>query len=151
MSTEHEIGVSSWLAFASSVILEEPGSPRYFSFNGFCTALRSMLLLDRPRKRTQCTLRPPPRQGTHAPTLRFCMCGACVTLLYMAKMIQIRNVPDDLHRRLKVRAAQEGMTLSDYLLSEVERVAAKPTMREWLAKVSRDEPVEVDEPPEVTI
>ncbi len=79
------------------------------------------------------------------------MCDACVTLLYMAKMIQIRNVPDDLHRRLKVRAAQEGMTLSDYLLSEVERVAAKPTMREWLAKVSRDEPVEVDEPPEVTI
>ena len=79
------------------------------------------------------------------------MCGACVTLLYMAKMVQIRNVPDELHRKLKVRAAQEGMTLSDYLLSEVERVAAKPTMREWLAKVSRDEPVEVDEPPEVTI
>ena len=79
------------------------------------------------------------------------MCGACVTLLYITKMIQIRNVPDDLHRKLKVRAAREGMTLSDYLLSEVERVAAKPTMREWLAKVSREEPVEVGEPPEVTI
>ena len=66
----------------------------------------------------------------------------------MTKMIQIRNVPDELHRKLKVRAAQEGMTLSDYLLSEIESVAKKPTMREWLEKVSRDEPVEVDEPPE---
>ena len=79
------------------------------------------------------------------------MCGACVTLIYMTKMIQIRNVPDDLHRQLKVRAAQEGMTLSAYLLSELESVAKKPTMREWLEKVSSREPVEVDEPPEVTI
>jgi plasmid stability protein len=47
----------------------------------------------------------------------------------MTKMIQIRNVPDELHRKLKVRAAQEGMTLSDYLLSEIESVAKKPTMR----------------------
>ncbi len=69
----------------------------------------------------------------------------------MTKMIQIRNVPDELHRKLKVRAAQEGMTLSAYLLSEIESVAKKPTMREWLEKVSRDEPVEVDEPPEEII
>ena len=69
----------------------------------------------------------------------------------MTKMIQIRNVPDELHRKLKVRAAQEGMTLSDYLLSEIESVAKKPTMREWLEKVASREPVEVDEPPEVTI
>ena len=65
----------------------------------------------------------------------------------MSKMIQIRNVPDDLHRTLKVRAARAGMTLSDYLLSEIELVAEKPTMKEWLEKVSRDEPVEVDESP----
>jgi plasmid stability protein len=71
--------------------------------------------------------------------------------LHMTKMIQIRNVPDELHRKLKVRAAQEGMTLSDYLLSEIESVAKKPTMREWLEKVASREPVEVDEPPEVTI
>lgn len=69
----------------------------------------------------------------------------------MTKMIQIRNVPDDLHRKLKVRAAQEGMTLSDYLLSEIESVAKKPTVREWLEAVSRDEPVEVEEPPEEII
>ena len=66
----------------------------------------------------------------------------------MSKMIQIRNVPDDLHRTLKERAAKSGMTLSDYLLLEIEQVAAKPTMREWLERVRSREPVEVDEPPE---
>ncbi|MEJ7819607.1 MAG: hypothetical protein WKF44_04815 [Rubrobacteraceae bacterium] len=66
-------------------------------------------------------------------------------------MIQIRNVPDELHRTLKARAAREGMTLSDYLLSEIEQVAKKPTMKEWLERVAKLEPVEVDEPPAVTI
>jgi plasmid stability protein len=66
-------------------------------------------------------------------------------------MIQIRNVPDDPHRRLKERAAREGVTLSDYLLSEIERAAERPTMREWLEKVSSREQVEVDEPPEAVI
>jgi plasmid stability protein len=69
----------------------------------------------------------------------------------MSKMIQIRNVPDELHRTLKVRAAKAGMTLSDYLLSEIELVAKKPTMREWLEMVSRDEAAELDEPPDVII
>jgi plasmid stability protein len=69
----------------------------------------------------------------------------------MAKMIQIRNVPDELHRTLKVRAAKAGMTLSDYLLSEIEQIAEKPTMKEWLERVAELEPVEVDEPPEVII
>ena len=66
-------------------------------------------------------------------------------------MIQIRNVPDELHRTLKVRAAKAGMTLSDYLLSEIEQIAEKPTMKEWLERVAELEPVEVDESPEVTI
>ena len=69
----------------------------------------------------------------------------------MSKMIQIRNVPDELHRTLKARAAKAGMTLSAYLLSEIEQVAKKPTMKEWLEMVSRDEPVELDEPPEAII
>jgi hypothetical protein len=75
----------------------------------------------------------------------------CVNIISMAKMIQIRNAPDDLHRTLKERAAKAGMTLSDYLLSEIEQVAAKPTMKGWLERVVKLEPVEVDEPPEVTI
>ena len=69
----------------------------------------------------------------------------------MTKMIQIRNVPDDLHRKLKVRAAQAGMTLSDYLLSEIEQVAEKPSLQEWLEMVKHHERVELDEPPAVTI
>ncbi len=80
-----------------------------------------------------------------------CMCCACDILLRMSKMIQIRNVPDDLHRKLKVRAAQAGMTLSDYLLSEIEQVAEKPTLSEMMERLRSREPVELDEPTEVTI
>ena len=57
-------------------------------------------------------------------------------------MIQIRNIPDELHRELKARAAQSGMTLSDYLLAEIREVAVKPTMRQWLDRVSQRESVE---------
>jgi plasmid stability protein len=69
----------------------------------------------------------------------------------MSKMIQIRNVPDEVHRTLKVRAAQAGMTLSDYLLSEIEQIAEKPTLAEMMERLRRREPVELDEPPDVTI
>lgn len=48
----------------------------------------------------------------------------------MSKMIQIRNVPEELHRKLKARAALEGMSLSDFLLSDLERSASRPTKRE---------------------
>jgi len=49
--------------------------------------------------------------------------------------IQIRNVPDDLHRLLKARAAKAGMSLSEYLLAEIRRSAEVPTMDEWLQRV----------------
>jgi antitoxin FitA len=45
-----------------------------------------------------------------------------------ARLIQIRHVPDRVHRILKARAAEEGKTLSDYLLQEVERIADRPTL-----------------------
>ena len=54
----------------------------------------------------------------------------------MPKMIQIRNVPDELHRTLKVRAAKADMTLSDYLLSEIEQIAAKPTLPETMERAA---------------
>jgi antitoxin FitA len=79
------------------------------------------------------------------------MYRACDILLRMSKMIQIRNVPDDLHRKLKVRAAQTGLPLSDYLLSEIEQVAEKPTLSEMMERLRSREPVELDEPPEATI
>ena len=69
----------------------------------------------------------------------------------MSKMIQIRNVPDDLHRKLKVRAAERGTTLSDYLLAEVEEIADRPTLADLMERLAAEEPVEVDEPPEETI
>lgn len=48
----------------------------------------------------------------------------------MAKMIQLRNVPDALHRNLKARAAMAGMSLSDYLLAEIREIAERPTLTE---------------------
>jgi plasmid stability protein len=46
------------------------------------------------------------------------------------KMIQVRNVPESLHRRLKARAALEGRSLSDYLLQQMQAVADRPTAAE---------------------
>ncbi len=59
----------------------------------------------------------------------------------MSTMIQIRNVPDDLHRKLKSRAALEGMSLSDYLRDEIERVAERPTLTELAQRLARRTPV----------
>jgi plasmid stability protein len=53
----------------------------------------------------------------------------------MSMMIQIRNVPDALHRTLKARAALAGISLSDYLLSELRSVAERPTMSELRARL----------------
>ena len=55
---------------------------------------------------------------------------ACNYAISMSVMIQIRNVPDDLHRLLKSRAALAGMSLSDYLLGELRRLAERPTLAE---------------------
>jgi hypothetical protein len=62
-------------------------------------------------------------------------------------MIQVRNVPDALHRRLKARAAMAGMTLSDYLLMEIRKVAEKPTPEEMLERLRGRQPVEPLERP----
>ena len=53
----------------------------------------------------------------------------------MTVMIQIRNVPAELHRRLKSRAALAGMSLSDYLLGEIREVAERPTLEELRARL----------------
>ena len=59
----------------------------------------------------------------------------------MSKMIQIRNVPDPLHRQLKARAALEGMSLSDYLLREVRRVVERPSLPDLRARLTNRKPV----------
>lgn len=53
----------------------------------------------------------------------------------MGTMVQIRNVPEALHRRLKSRAALSGMSLSDYLLNELRQVAERPTLDELRARL----------------
>jgi plasmid stability protein len=67
--------------------------------------------------------------------------------LDMSTMIQIRHVPDELHRRLKVRAARSGMSLSDYLLEELRRAAERPTRRELLDRLSKRSHVSLKERP----
>jgi hypothetical protein len=58
------------------------------------------------------------------------MSGARSNVVHMSKMIQIRNVPDDLHRELKMRAAAAGMSLSDYIKRELSRRSRKSTINE---------------------
>jgi hypothetical protein len=60
----------------------------------------------------------------------------------MSRMIQLRNVPDDLHRKLKARAALAGMSLSDYVLAEVRRCAERPTLEELHDRLRRRDPVD---------
>jgi antitoxin FitA len=57
------------------------------------------------------------------------------------KMIQLRNVPDALHRSLKARAAMAGMSLSDYLLSEIKEIAERPTLAELRGRLHTRKPV----------
>jgi plasmid stability protein len=56
-------------------------------------------------------------------------------------MIQVRNVPDALHRGLKARAAMAGMSLSDYLLAELKEIAERPTLAELRERLHRRKPV----------
>jgi len=61
----------------------------------------------------------------------------------MARMIQVRNVPDVLHRTLKVRAAMTGMSLSDYLLGELREIAQRPTLAEFRERLHKRRPLSI--------
>ena len=56
-------------------------------------------------------------------------------------MMQIRDVPDDVHGILKARAAREGMSLSDFVKRELESTAKRPSMREWLERAQQVKPI----------
>lgn len=64
----------------------------------------------------------------------------------MSTMIQIRNVPDELHRRVKARAALAGLSMSDYILRELERTMSRPTRQELLARLAELPPIELAPP-----
>ncbi len=66
--------------------------------------------------------------------------------MHMSKMIQLRNVPDEVHRTLRKRAFDEGTTLSDYLVREVTRLAERPTLDQVLARIQKRKAVRVAEP-----
>jgi antitoxin FitA len=62
----------------------------------------------------------------------------------MSKLIQRRNVPDALHRTLKARAAAAGISLSDYLLAEIKKIAERPTLAEFRARLHKRKPISVE-------
>lgn len=69
----------------------------------------------------------------------------------MSRMIQLRNVPDALHRTLKARAAMAGMSLSDYLLAEIREIAERPTLAELQQRMQRRQPVTLPESAAVAV
>jgi plasmid stability protein len=54
-------------------------------------------------------------------------------VIHMSKMIQVRNVPDDVHRTLKIHAASEGISLSDYIKRDLEELAKQATLEDVFA------------------
>jgi plasmid stability protein len=65
----------------------------------------------------------------------------------MGKMIQMRHVPEELHRKLKSRAAMEGLTLSDYLVREITKLAEHPTTEELRRRIAQRSSVVVKNKP----
>ena len=61
----------------------------------------------------------------------------CKYHYHMSKMIQLRHVPDGLHRQLKARAALEGLSLSDFLIREARKIADRPTAAEMRERLAR--------------
>ena len=69
----------------------------------------------------------------------------------MGTLIQIRDVPDDVHRTLKARAAMSGVSLSEYLRGVLGRAVARPTPQELAVRIEARGSVELSEPTEVTV
>lgn len=65
----------------------------------------------------------------------------------MKTMIQIRNVPEPLHRRVKARAAIEGVSMSRYILQAIERALARPSRQELLEAIRSQPEIRLDPPP----
>lgn len=65
--------------------------------------------------------------------------------------VQIRNVPDDVHRKLKARAAMAGMSLNEYVRTLLVQATSRPTPQELYAEIQAAGPIGLPEPSEVTI
>ena len=75
------------------------------------------------------------------------MKGSCFHTHAMKTMIQIRNVPETLHRRLKARAAIEGVSMSRYVLREIEKALERPSRRELLDAIRSQPEAALDPSP----
>ena len=75
------------------------------------------------------------------------MCRTCSYRDHMPVMVQIRDMPEALHRRLKSRAALAGMSLSEYLLNEIRALAEQPTLDELRERLRSRAQVSVSEAP----
>ena len=56
-------------------------------------------------------------------------------VLFMSTMLQIRNVPEDLHRRLKATAALEGVSMSEYAMDAIRRALERPSRQELIERL----------------
>ena len=81
------------------------------------------------------------RHGTPLTDLRYMHAQRMACCAAHGNLIQVRDVPDDVHRVLKARAAREGVSLSEYLRAELRRVAEAPTTEELLARLRERKPV----------
>ena len=86
-------------------------------------------------------------RARNTPDVAVDMCVTCKHVHNMSKMIQIRHVPEALHRALRARAARAGMTLSDYLRGELARAVEQLTPDELRERLASLEPAVVREPP----
>ncbi len=75
------------------------------------------------------------------------MCSTCFHVTNMATMLQIRNMPDKLHRLLKARAALAGMSMSEYALRELSKALERPTREEVLARLAELPALDIDPSP----
>lgn len=102
-----------------------------------CASITGVDVSSAPPQRPWRARRTHPRRGPLPCRPSVAMRFACMHATCMEKAIQVRNVPEELHRRLKIRAATEGLSLSEFLLRELRKVAERPSRSELLDRLSR--------------
>lgn len=71
--------------------------------------------------------------------------STCNGVNNMSRMIQIRHVPDDIHKILKIRAVEKSMSLSEYLLRELTRMVKRPTLDDVMERIEKRALVDIEE------
>jgi plasmid stability protein len=74
----------------------------------------------------------------------FIACSQHATLRRVSN-VQVKHIPDDVHEQLRARAAQQGTTISDYVLELIRRDLKRPSRKEWLAQVAALPPLGIDD------